>query len=51
MNCVRFSPNSKILATGSDDGFVILWKLEENPSTVMKPLETQNEDEPKNVRI
>ena len=50
VNCVRFSPDYKLLASGSDDGFVILWKLDDNSENInTKPLEEQNDDEPPNV--
>ena len=38
VNCVRFSPDGQMLASGSDDGFVILWKLVDGPPDLSKEL-------------
>ncbi|XP_004518837.1 protein HIRA homolog [Ceratitis capitata] len=34
VNCVRWSPNGQMLASGSDDKLVMIWKLSKGPSGV-----------------
>ena len=33
VNCVRFSPNGKYLASGADDNLVVIWHMRSVPKT------------------
>ena len=44
VNCVRFSPNGNFLATGSDDGFVMIWKFDAENKVPNKSLNSDFDD-------